>query len=65
MAFTYTLLFRLRSFRDSPGKTEGKEIIMLILVAMIPVLLALSSSGMLVESQTADDLNRMGVVVQS
>lgn len=36
---------------------------MLMLVAVIPLLIALSSSGMLVESQTADDLNRMGIDV--
>ena len=46
-------------------KAEGKDNDMLILVAMVPVLLALSSSGMLVESQTADNLSRMGVVVRS
>lgn len=34
---------------------------MLILVAIIPLLIALSGSGMLVESQTTDDLRRMGV----
>ena len=38
---------------------------MLILVAIVPVLLALSSSGILVESQTADELSRMGIPVGS
>ncbi len=38
---------------------------MLILVAVIPLVIALSSSGLLVESMPADDLSRMGVVVQT
>ncbi len=38
---------------------------MLILVAAIPVLIVLSSAGMLVESLDADDLSRMGVVAQA
>jgi hypothetical protein len=47
------------------AKQLERKAFMLILVAMIPVLLALSSSGMLVESQTADDLDRMGVALRS
>ncbi len=38
---------------------------MLILVAAIPLLIALSSAGMLVESVPTDDLSRMGVVVRT
>ncbi len=45
------------------GTREGS--LMLILVAVIPVLIALSSAGMLVESLSADDLSRMGVVVEA
>ena len=36
---------------------------MLILVAAIPLLIALSGTGMLVESLPADDLSRMGAVM--
>ena len=38
---------------------------MLILVAAIPLLIALSSAGVLVESVPADDLSRMGVAVRA
>ncbi len=36
---------------------------MLILVAAIPLLVVLSSTGLLVESVPADDLRRMGVAI--
>ncbi len=38
---------------------------MLILVTVIPLVIALSGAGLLVESVPADDLTRMGVLVQA
>ncbi len=38
---------------------------MVILVAVIPLVMALAGSGLLVESVPAEDLSRMGVAVQT
>ncbi len=38
---------------------------MLILVAVIPLVIALSGSGLLVESVPTEDLSRMGVAVHA
>ncbi len=38
---------------------------MLILAAVIPLVIALSGSGLLVESVPAEDLSRMGVAIQA